>query len=626
MRQWIIAAAVTMGLVACGPTDNGAGSDPSQSNTASAPAAPSSGSGSGGATLPGGQKLSGTPIQLADITWGGDYPTIWCNGGDQTREGTICDEFGLNLKVVLGDNTDEQLADYKARRTPFLRGTYTMIGVHAGELCQVDPGLCPMYAFQMTYSQGDWLVARDGIDTLKDLRGKTVAIQKGGPHLGFLYEILADDGLSWSDVNVKWMDNLDGKDSPADIFASNPDIDAAFVITPDMFGLTGGPDSVGTGAEGSVKGAKVLVSTADRRRTIADVYFVSTEWAQAHPDELRNFAMAYLKSAETVKDLQTEFDRGGSPQYEALVNAAFKRYPVFNGLAWEDADGLYRDATFVGHAGNVAFLNPDPGVPGFSEFTDRTREVADALGLPSDFQIKAAPIDWNHAVFNGLATKGMQRQSAFQVEALRGEIEEMAAAGTLGDSASIRFSAHFAADETVFDSSKFSDDFDRLIDLAGKYSTAPVVLSCHVDTAAIIDATFRAAAQSGKLKRTGSSGNYSYTFNGQPLDISNIEQVMRLIRDPQFNQQIPKNQQPLAMMEQAQTLSLQRCETGRTALLEYAQSHGKRLDPNQIQAVGMGIRDPAVVVPRSPDESRQNRRIEFSLTRVTLESTASYDW
>ena len=43
------------------------------------------------------------------------------------------------------------------------------------------------------------------------------------------------------------------------------------VISPDMLGLTGGVDSQGTGAEGTVKNAHVVVSTAEPQRSIADV-------------------------------------------------------------------------------------------------------------------------------------------------------------------------------------------------------------------------------------------------------------------------------------------------------------------------------------------------------------------
>ena len=58
-----------------------------------------------------------------------------------------------------------------------------------------------------------------------------------------------------------WAKDLSGTpDCPAEMFRSNNNIDGCFVISPDMIGLCGGLQNTGTGAEGTVKGARVLVS------------------------------------------------------------------------------------------------------------------------------------------------------------------------------------------------------------------------------------------------------------------------------------------------------------------------------------------------------------------------------
>ena len=55
------------------------------------------------------------------------------------------------------------------------------------------------------------------------------------------------------------------------------------VITPDMLALTGGLDSTGTGAEGTVEGAEVLVSTAQMSRSVADVLAVRKRLFRRQP-------------------------------------------------------------------------------------------------------------------------------------------------------------------------------------------------------------------------------------------------------------------------------------------------------------------------------------------------------
>ena len=53
-------------------------------------------------------------------------------------------------------------------------------------------------------------------------------------------------------------------------------------IIPDALNLTSGGDS-GTGAAGSVKGAKILLSTKTASRVIADVYAVRSDYLEGQP-------------------------------------------------------------------------------------------------------------------------------------------------------------------------------------------------------------------------------------------------------------------------------------------------------------------------------------------------------
>ena len=152
-----------------------------------------------------------------------------------------------------------------------------------------------MVFMQMTWSAGDHLVARESVKTLDDLKGKTIVIQRGGPHVGMLDDVLKTAHLSWKDVTVVWADNITGEGSPPDLFRSNPDYDAAFAITPDMLGLTGGMDASGTGAEGTVKGAHIAVSTAELSRSIADVYAVRKDYWEANKEQVTKFTAGYLR-------------------------------------------------------------------------------------------------------------------------------------------------------------------------------------------------------------------------------------------------------------------------------------------------------------------------------------------
>ncbi len=78
------------------------------------------------------------------------------------------------------------------------------------------------------------------------------------------------------------------------VVSQDKSIDACCVITPDMLGLTGGFDSAGTGAEGTVAGAHVINSTQQMSRSIADVYAVRQDWYNANKETVKKFVAGYL--------------------------------------------------------------------------------------------------------------------------------------------------------------------------------------------------------------------------------------------------------------------------------------------------------------------------------------------
>ena len=50
------------------------------------------------------------------------------------------------------------------------------------------------------------------------------------------------------------------------------------------------------------------------------------------------------------------------------------------------------------------------------------------------------------------------------------------------------------------------------------------------------------------------------------------------------------------------------------------------LPETQIQPVGVGIREPFIAKPTTPDEAKQNMRVEFRLVRVNAEATKPGDF
>ncbi|MBA4388551.1 MAG: hypothetical protein C0404_11255, partial [Verrucomicrobia bacterium] len=119
-------------------------------------------------------------VQVPIITWGGDYATIYANGGLQTKAGSIFHKLGLNIKLEKGDDFVQQVKDYMSGKSPFLRGTTAMIGMPS-EMIGADQRTKGVMLFQLTWSTGGDNVVTRGtkVKTLKDLKGATVCLQKG---------------------------------------------------------------------------------------------------------------------------------------------------------------------------------------------------------------------------------------------------------------------------------------------------------------------------------------------------------------------------------------------------------------------------------------------------------------
>ncbi|MEE8410810.1 MAG: ABC transporter substrate-binding protein [Myxococcota bacterium] len=564
-------------------------------------------------------------LRVPYIIWGGDMATFYANGGLSTSSGSIFSKQGLNAKLVNGDDFVGQVRDYMTGESPFLRGTFRMIGM-ASEVLNSDSRTKPVIFVQMTWSAGDHLVARKGIKTIKGLRNKTIALQQGGPHVGMLDDVLRTAGLSWSQIKVRWVDDITGPKGPAALFQKElpkNNIDACFVVTPDMIALTGGLSSVGSGAEGTIKGARVLDSTAYRSFTIADVYAVRTDFLEAHPDTVTKFAAGYLKAVEQLIELK----KGKGSGYRKVLDMAVKIYGTGVLPNRDEADGLLSDCNFVGHPGNVAFFTERKNSHGFAVFEKRAGTLATSRGYAGKrTKLLPSTLDWSSKAFVGYLTKTKAvRRQRFQAEVVKEELERMNAAGGLDDSTIYAFTITFEPNQDSFPAAKYGGDFDQVIKLAGEYGGAVIAVRGHSDPTKVLSSLVKVGMTKGVLRRTGSRGNYQYSLRGRPMDLNATKEVARLIQAGAFDGGAA-GENPRDIMQAALNLSLRRAAEVRKQIISYAKKRRMKLDTSQIQAQGVGIREPFVATPRSMADVRRNTRVEFRLVGVSPEATTASDF
>lgn len=569
-----------------------------------------------------------SPTEVGFITWGGDIALFHANGNSlTTKPDSIFGKLGLNLQLVNGDDFPKQVKRYLSGDQPYLRGTYRMIG-QASEVIGTDPRTKPVFIVQLTWSAGDHVVSREGLKTLSDLKGKKIAVQTGGPHVGLIDDILRAANLKWSDVEIVWVSDLTGPKGPAEAFRKDESIDACAVITPDMIGLSSGLDEKGSGAEGTVKGAHVLVSTAQMSRSIADVWVVRKDYYDANKASVQKFVAGYLKATEETVKMRNEAESNSkiAGKYRTLLAFSQKTFgedvlPTIE----EDVHGLLLDATFVGLTGNISFFNDPGNLNGFKAKEKVALDLAVGQGYATK-RVGFLKADFDYKQIATLA--GVKYVEPTVTSRIKAESVDLFPDSDLAKNTIVSFTISFKPNQEEFSSSEYGKEFERAVQSASTFGNAVVAVRGHADPTATLVALIKAGMAKGVIKRTGTTGSYSYFVKvkgnqWKPLDLTQTKHISNLIKSGAFDGTTPN---PRETMQAALNLSLARAKAVRTAVIKHAKSKGFNLDESQIQPVGAGILEPVISKPKNLDEAKKNMRVEFRIVKVPAEAIKESDF
>lgn len=528
------------------------------------------------------------------IAWGPDGALSVANGNSvETAAGSFMANNGLNVRLYRQDDFQKQVRDFLACKTPFLRGTAGMVN-QAAEVLTLDPRTlslnretAPVVIYQLSWSAGgDVLVVKEGINSPADLRGKTIALQYGGPHVDYLLTILADAGLKPTDVKIVWTKDLlqigSGSVSPTMALRNDPTVDAVFVISPDALALTSN-GTVGTGSEDSVKGARILLSTKTANRVIADVYAVRSDYFQAHRDQVEKFVNAVMrgeeKLAELIKSKGKELVPAASAAAALLLDSD---------TAGNDFVGLYGDAEVVGFAGNVKFFTDQANPRSFDKITGDVQRLLTQLGFLSRV-VPVAQAHWNYAGLKaGLSNTGGVELTRFDQSVVQTIVDRRAKQS--GDQGVLfKFEVYFGANQNGFSAEQYKDAFDRAIKLATTYGGALMTVEGHSDPLGYL-----------RQKKAGDS----------PVVLGQVRQA-------------------------AKNLSYSRANAVKDSIVAYASAQGITLDPSQFGIVGFGVSQPNTpncsfdssgditlsCAPRTEQEWSVTRRVVFKIIQVEAEAS-----
>jgi len=508
------------------------------------------------------------------ITWGGDVSLVY-----GVQEG-LFREAGLDVTLTLENDFAKQVQAVLDGKTPYLRGTMGMINAAAEAFKAAGTDL--VVIVQLTWSTGgDTMTVRPSVRTPNDLKGKTIALQLYGPHMDYMANILHNAGIRPAQVTLRWLKELtlptyDTQGTMVDAvsaFATDDKLDAVMAISPDALKLTSN-GTVGTGSEGSVKGARILLSTKTASRIIADVYAVRKDYFDAHRAEVQKFVHAVLRSQEALTEMLAN-KPSQQAKYRQLL-AASADLLLGAPQATADVEGMLGDCEFVFHTGNVAFFT---GVGTTRTLTTLTEEIQTAfidMGLITkrvdlqsagwDYNQLAAGLKNTRAIATpqfdpGRAQQAVEKQLA--VEPGAWEIE-----GTL-----FVIEITFDPNQSVFVEDRYANDYQKALQVAQTYGGALVVVEGHSDPLGILQ-----AQQKGERK--------------EMLD---------------------------QMRQVAKNLSLARANSVRSSFIQYCKDHNINVDQSQFIAIGRGVEAPKFNPPRTKEEWAANRRVRFVIKQVEAE-------
>ena len=510
----------------------------------------------------------GKEDKLPLITWGGDEATILANGNAiKTKPGSIFAQKGLNFQLVWMDDFKRQVEMFIRGDMWLLRGTMGMINM-ASAVCAKDSRTEPVVIYQLTWSNGgDCLVVKKGINTVKDLKGKTVVLQAYGPHVDYLVKLLTDAGLTINDVNVKYVKDLTGTaNSPTEAFYMN-DVDAVFCIIPDGLALTEGDDSV--------PGAKILMSTKTANRVISDVYAVRKDFLLANRDKVQNLVHGLMLAEQDLKKAV----KGNTPLWKDVKTAAAKillESPDANDQAIADAEALYYDCQFVGYRGNVKYFGDTNWPRSFSKMADEIQTSFVAMGLLSrKVPLAHAKLSYDQ-MRAGLTGIDDVEAPRFRSDVVAKVIEKKAALGTLEEGELFKFEINFKPNQKVFSTDAYSEEFSKVVELSSTYGGAVISVEGHSDPHKI-----------NKLEKEGAA-----------------EFIIKRTK------------------QAAKNLSVSRALNVRDTVIKFAEANSVPLDKSQFTVIGHGVSQPLYPDPKTKEQWLSNMRVIFRIIQIEAEEEA----
>src|ERR1039457_1353002 len=221
--------------------------------------------------------------------WVGCVGGLVANGGLDTATGSIFDNQGIKVTFKILDDWTEGSTALATNNVDVKLTTTDVWGKDFGKF--QDQGFHAHAFYMVDWSRGaDGIIGAQGIKSIEDLAGKTVAFAPFTPSHFLLWNGLKSSGLSTEQRNEIFNKAVHTKDGiePATLFAQQK-VDAAVAWDPDM------SDAVTKRA-----GSRKIYDTRVANHLIADILVVSDKFAAANPGAVLKVAEGWLEGVEFI--------------------------------------------------------------------------------------------------------------------------------------------------------------------------------------------------------------------------------------------------------------------------------------------------------------------------------------
>jgi ABC-type nitrate/sulfonate/bicarbonate transport system substrate-binding protein len=228
-------------------------------------------------------------VQFPINVWIGWLPIVAANHGfAPNTESVFFKEHGFKVNLKLIDDPVIARDAFAAGESHVLWGTLDMMVLFTPGLMK-DSRTAPRIYQQIDWSSGgDGVVVRGNIHSVKDLKGKTVVYAQNSPSQYLINNLLLNAGLQPSEVNHKYTATAF---EAAAAFVADKRIDACVSWAPDIYNI---PEKVA--------GTRILTTTAEANKLIADVWAVRADFAKDHPEIVRGLVAGIFKGMDDLKD------------------------------------------------------------------------------------------------------------------------------------------------------------------------------------------------------------------------------------------------------------------------------------------------------------------------------------